>query len=60
MKELVIRARQHTGGLWELELEGTDYRGAGATMREAFECLLEIMFAKAVEVALKDAGLLDA
>lgn len=60
MKEIVLRGRQATGGLWTVTLEGTNYRGSGGTLREAFDKLLEAMFEAALEAAVRDAKELDA
>ena len=54
MKELVIRATQLPGGLWELALEGTVYRAGGGTLSEAFAKLLEVMFEEALRVATRE------
>lgn len=58
-KELVLRGRQATGGLWTVTLEGTIYRGSGGTLREAFDKLLEAMFEVALEHAVREAERLE-
>lgn len=54
MKEITIIGRQSPGGLWELELKGTEFRAGGPTIREAFEKLLDQVFERALRIVERE------